>query len=83
MPPLDPEMALIVKRYMEKHGVKVELNDGVAGFRNSADGMIEVLTESGKMYPAEIVILAIGVKPETELAKMAGIEIGKRGGYQS
>ena len=39
MPPLDPEMALVVKRYMEKHGVKVELNDGVAGFRKSADGM--------------------------------------------
>ncbi len=82
MPPLDPEMALIVKRYMEKHGVKVELNDGVAGFRKSADGMIEVLTESGKMYPADIVILAIGVKPETELAKMAGLELGKRGGFR-
>ncbi|HSO85345.1 MAG TPA: FAD-dependent oxidoreductase [Draconibacterium sp.] len=82
MPPLDPEMALIVKRYMEKHGVKVELNDGVAGFRKSADGSLEVLTESGKMYPAEVVILAIGVKPETELAKMAGIEIGKRSGIR-
>ena len=82
MPPLDPEMALVVKRYMEKHGVKVELSDGVAGFRNSADGMIEVLTESGKVYPAEIVILAIGVKPETQLAKMAGIELGKRGGFK-
>ncbi len=82
MPPLDPEMALVVKRYMEKHGVKVELNDGVAGFRNSKDGMIEVLTESGKVYPAEIVILAIGVKPETELAKMAGLELGKRGGFK-
>ena len=82
MPPLDPEMAIVVKRYMEKHGVKVELSDGVAGFRNSADGMIEVLTESGKVYPAEIVILAIGVKPETELAKMAGLELGKRGGFK-
>jgi len=82
MPPLDPEMALVVKRYMEKHGVKVELSDGVAGFRNSADGMIEVLTESGKIYPAEIVILAIGVKPETQLAKMAGLELGKRGGFK-
>ncbi len=82
MPPLDPEMALVVKRYMERHGVKVELNDGVAGFRKSDDGMIEVRTESGKVYPAEIVILAIGVKPETELAKMAGIELGKRGGFK-
>ena len=82
MPPLDIEMARIVKRYMEKRGVKVELNDGVAGFRNSADGALEVLTESGKAYPAQIVILAIGVKPETALAKMAGIEIGKRGGIR-
>ncbi len=82
MPPLDPEMALVVKRYMEKHGVKVELNDGVAGFRKAANGMLEVLTESGKVYPAEIVILAIGVKPETALAKMAGLELGKRGGFR-
>jgi NADPH-dependent 2,4-dienoyl-CoA reductase/sulfur reductase-like enzyme/rhodanese-related sulfurtransferase len=82
MPPLDPEMALIVKRYMEKHGVKVELNDGVVEFRQSNEGMLEVLTEAGKVYSAEIVILAIGVKPETALAKMAGLELGKRGGFR-
>ncbi|HSO85135.1 MAG TPA: FAD-dependent oxidoreductase [Draconibacterium sp.] len=82
MPPLDPEMALVVKRYMEKHGVKVEVNDGVAGFRKAKEGNLEVLTESGKVYAAEIVILAIGVKPETALAKMAGLELGKRGGFK-
>jgi NADPH-dependent 2,4-dienoyl-CoA reductase/sulfur reductase-like enzyme/rhodanese-related sulfurtransferase len=82
MPPLDLEMARIVKRYMEKHGIKVELNDGVSGFRQTKDRTLEVLTDSGKVYPADIVILAIGVKPETALAKMAGIEIGKRGGIR-
>lgn len=82
MPPLDLEMARIAKQYMEKHGVKVELNDGVAGFRQAKEGTLEVLTESGKVYPAEVVILAIGVKPETALAKMAGLEIGKRGGIR-
>lgn len=82
MPPLDPEMALIVKRYMEKRGVKVALSDGVAGFRTSENGLLEVLTESGKAYPADIVILAIGVRPETALAKMAGIEVGQRGGIR-
>ena len=82
MPPLDPEMARIVKNYMEKHGVRIELNDGVAGFRQSAQGALEVLTESGKAHPAHIVILAIGVRPETGLAKMAGIEIGQRGGIR-
>ena len=82
MPPLDHEMAILVERYMVKHGVKVELSDGVAGFRKSADGALEVLTDSGKAHPADIVIMAIGVRPETELAKMAGIEIGKLGGMR-
>jgi len=83
MPPLDREMARLVERYLIKHGVKVELSDGVAGFKKSADGCsLEVLTEKGKAHPADIVILAIGVRPETALAKMAGIEIGKLGGMR-
>ena len=82
MPPLDPEMAHVVERYMAKHGVRLELNDGVAGFRQTEDGSLEVLTDSGKCHPADIVILAIGVRPETALAKMAGIEIGRRGGIR-
>jgi len=82
MPPLDPEMAILVERYMAKHDVRVELNDGVAEFRQTAGGSLEVLTSSGKSHPADIVILAIGVRPETALAKMAGIEIGQRGGIR-
>jgi NADPH-dependent 2,4-dienoyl-CoA reductase/sulfur reductase-like enzyme/rhodanese-related sulfurtransferase len=82
MPPLDPEMAKLVKRYMERRGVKIKLNDGVAGFRNTEDGSLEVLTESGKAHKADIVILAIGVRPETALAKIAGIELGQRGGIR-
>jgi NADPH-dependent 2,4-dienoyl-CoA reductase/sulfur reductase-like enzyme/rhodanese-related sulfurtransferase len=82
MPPLDPEMARLVERYMTRHGVRLELNDGVSEFRQTADGSLEVLTSSGKAHPADIVILAIGVRPETELAKMAGIEIGQRGGIR-
>ena len=82
MPPLDAEMARLVERYLTKHGVKVELSDGVAGFRKTEAGSLEVLTDSGKVHPADIVILAIGVRPETALAKMAGIEIGKLGGMR-
>lgn len=82
MPPLDPEMARLVERYMVKHGVRLELDEGVAGFRQSADGSLEVLTSSANRHPADIVILAIGVRPETTLAKMAGIEIGQRGGIR-
>ena len=80
LPRLDPEMSRFVERYLEKHGVRLALNDGVAGFQKSPDGSILVITSSGKAHPADIVILAIGVRPETALAKMAGIEIGKRGG---
>ena len=48
MPPLDPEMARLVERYMVKHGVKLELNDGVAGFERAADGSLEVLTAQAR-----------------------------------
>ena len=78
--PLDTEMARLVERFLRKHGIKVELSNGVAGFRKSKSGALEVLTESGKVHPADIVIMAIGEKPELALAKMAGIKIGKLGG---
>jgi len=82
MPPLDPEMARLVEGHLEKHGVRLALNDAVAGFKKTANGSLEVLTKSGKAHPADIVIMAIGVRPETELAKMAGIKIGERGGIR-
>jgi rhodanese-related sulfurtransferase len=67
---------------MEKHGVRLALNDGVTGFKQAASGGIDVETESGKTYPADIVILALGVRPESTLAKTAGLEIGERGGIR-
>ena len=82
MPPLDPEMARLVEHNLVAHGVQLELNDGVAGFEQAVDGGLEVITASGKRLPADIVILAIGVRPETTLAKMAGLEIGARGGIR-
>ncbi len=82
MPPLDPEMARLVENCLGLHGVRMELSDAVAGFRQSADGSLEVQTASGKSHSADIVILAIGVRPETTLAKMAGLEIGERGGIR-
>ncbi len=82
MAPLDPECARLVERHLEKHGVRLALDDAVAGFKQTASGSLEVLTKSGKAHPADIVILAIGVRPETALAKMAGLEIGQRGGIR-
>ncbi|MFZ4777322.1 MAG: FAD-dependent oxidoreductase [Terrimicrobiaceae bacterium] len=81
MPPLDPEMARAVQEHLEKHGVKVALGDGVAGFE-SRDGQIVVNTKSGAQHAGDIVILAIGVRPENALAKAAGLELGARGGIR-
>ena len=82
MPPLDVEMARLVERYMVQHGVRLALNDSVARFGPTAEGSLDVFTASGKSYPADIVVLAIGVRPETQLAKMAGLELGPRGGFR-
>ncbi len=75
-------MARIVEGYVERHGIRLALNDGVAGFKQAANGSLEVLTKSGKTYPADIVILSLGVRPDTALAKTAGLEIGERGGIR-
>jgi NADPH-dependent 2,4-dienoyl-CoA reductase/sulfur reductase-like enzyme/rhodanese-related sulfurtransferase len=80
--PLDLEMARIVEGFVQRHRVRLALNDGAAGFRQAANGSLEVLTQSGKAYPADVVILAIGVKPDTTLAKAAGLTIGDRGGIR-
>jgi NADPH-dependent 2,4-dienoyl-CoA reductase/sulfur reductase-like enzyme/rhodanese-related sulfurtransferase len=80
--PLDQEMARIVEGYVQQHGIRLALDDGVAEFRQTANGSLEVLTKSGKAYPADIVILALGVRPESTLAKSAGLEIGERGGIR-
>lgn len=82
MPPLDPEMALPVQQELEKHGVNMALGDGVAGFEQNSAGQLVVKTQSGKEHTGDLVILAIGVRPETGLAKAAGLELGERGGIK-
>jgi NADPH-dependent 2,4-dienoyl-CoA reductase/sulfur reductase-like enzyme/rhodanese-related sulfurtransferase len=80
--PLDRELARLVEGRLKTHGVRLALNDGVAGFQQLNGGALEVQTKSGKSYPADIVVLALGVRPDTTLAKSAGLEIGKLGGIR-
>jgi NADPH-dependent 2,4-dienoyl-CoA reductase/sulfur reductase-like enzyme/rhodanese-related sulfurtransferase len=80
--PLDPEYGRLVGDFLEQHGMHVALGDGVAGFEQSADDTLTVSTRSGKHYPADVVILALGVRPDTTLARMAGIEVGELGGIR-
>jgi NADPH-dependent 2,4-dienoyl-CoA reductase/sulfur reductase-like enzyme len=76
--PLDPEIAVLVQGHIKTNGVHVAANDGVVGFKELDGGAIEVQTSSGKTYPADIVILAIGVRPDTTLARTADLTIGER-----
>ncbi len=79
MAPLDPEMAAILHRHMEDQGVELHLGDGTSSFADK-DGAVEVCLQSGKRLVADLVILALGVRPNSELAKAAGLELNIRGG---
>ena len=78
MPPLDPEMAAAVATRLEQNGVTLHLGDGLA--RIERDEHLRVATSSGAVIDADIVVLGLGVRPRTELARDAGIAIGKTGG---
>jgi len=82
MPPLDPEMVTPVHDRLTAHGVQLRLGDGVTGFEQTSEGTLVVSTKSGEKHPADLVILGIGVRPETKLAKDAGLDIGDRGGIR-
>jgi len=80
--PLDRELARLVEEHLKRHGITLALGDGVAGFKQLDGGALEVQTKAGKTHPADIVILALGVRPDTTLAKAAGLALGERGGIR-
>ena len=82
MPPLDKEMAEFVRQRLTNHAVQLQLGDGVAEFHADEDGSLLVRTQKGSSFPADVVILSIGVRPETALAREAGLSIGSRGGIR-
>jgi NADPH-dependent 2,4-dienoyl-CoA reductase/sulfur reductase-like enzyme/rhodanese-related sulfurtransferase len=83
MPALDPEMAVLVHKHLVGKGVSLHLGDAAAGFEPGANGRgIIVTTQSGKKHPCDMVILAIGVRPEIKLAREAGLDIGALGGIR-
>lgn len=78
MPPLDYDMASFLHNHMRAKGVRVLLDTAVSGFSQQGQ-TITTLVEGGDPIPADLAILAIGVAPESTLAKEAGLALGQRG----
>ncbi|WP_217487229.1 FAD-dependent oxidoreductase [Rhodococcus sp. W8901] len=73
--PLDPEMAAPVADRMRQNGVNLELGTQLTRIDATTADLAD-----GRTVPADVVVMAIGVRPETALAKMAGLKLGERGG---
>ena len=82
LPPVDKEHARVIEAFLRRQDVRLALSDGVAGFKQLESSSLEVLTQSGKTYHADIVILSLGVRPDTTLAKSASLQIGELGGIR-
>jgi NADPH-dependent 2,4-dienoyl-CoA reductase/sulfur reductase-like enzyme len=74
--PIDFEMASIIHNHLKNNGVNLVLSDGIKAFKNKGK---KVVLQSEKELNADIIILGIGVKPESKLAVEAGLEVNQRG----
>ncbi|MFP4195127.1 MAG: FAD-dependent oxidoreductase [Desulfosalsimonas sp.] len=81
MPPLDYEMASLVHAHFGEKKVDCRFNDGVESMEKTGDALV-VKTESGEEIKCDMVVLSIGVRPETGLARKAGLKIGETGGIE-
>lgn len=79
MAPLDPEMAELLHENLTANGVRLVLGDGVSSFERE-NGHTVIRLGSGKTVEADLVLLSIGVRPNSSLAKEAGITLNQRGG---
>ncbi len=81
MPPLDVEMASYVETCLEDNNISLKLGYAVEAFSQTSNGL-KVHYSKGEEIETDIVLLAIGVIPASELAQQAGLEIGTRGGIK-
>lgn len=79
MAPLDYEMAQLLHENIVQNGVGLILKDGVSIFKDT-DAGVEITLKSGRTVIADLVILSVGVRPNSELAKAAGLKLNDRGG---
>ncbi len=83
MPPLDKELSTPMENYLRAHGVALHLSTAAAAFTpGKLPGTLTAELTSGRFLTTSLVILSAGVRPSTELAVAAGIELGPRGGIK-
>jgi len=81
LPALDPDMAAFVARHLESQSIELITGDGLKEMHGSP-AVYEVMLQSGRLVPADMVILSIGVRPELSLARDCGLAIGSSGGIE-
>ncbi|MDO3647022.1 FAD-dependent oxidoreductase [Nocardia mangyaensis] len=80
MSTLDSDMGALVRKAMVGMGIRLITDAEVTGIRTGADGRVQAVSTADAEYPADVVVLGIGVRPTTELARRAGLPVGESGG---
>jgi len=81
MPNIDQDMSFLIEEELRKNGVRLELNKKVVGFKGK-NRVEKVLTEDSE-YDADLVVIAVGVRPNVDLAKKIGVELGRSGAIKT
>jgi NADPH-dependent 2,4-dienoyl-CoA reductase/sulfur reductase-like enzyme/peroxiredoxin family protein/rhodanese-related sulfurtransferase/TusA-related sulfurtransferase len=82
MPPLDKELSTPMENYLRAHGISLHLSTAAAAFSADRSGQLTVELTNGRLLRTSLVIMSAGVRPNTELAVAAGLELGPRGGVK-
>lgn len=80
LPPLDAHMSTYVEELLAAHGISVEVGQIATGIRRCENGRLQAYSDTWSSAEADLILLSIGVRPETTLAQSAGLRIGETGG---
>lgn len=80
LPPLDAHMSTYVEELLAAHGISVEVGRIATGIRRCENGRLQAYSDTWSSAEADLILLSIGVRPETTLAQSAGLRIGETGG---
>jgi NADPH-dependent 2,4-dienoyl-CoA reductase/sulfur reductase-like enzyme len=82
MSTLDPDLGRQIHQAMEGMGIEVDTDTPIEAFEPSDDGSVRAVIAGGRTYPADVVVLGIGVQPATSIATDAGLPVGENGGLR-